>query len=72
MSAIRRFLPTDMKFDVVTIFPRMVEAGLADGVVSRGIERGLLDVHRPRSAWLYDRIGIVASTMCPTAADRGW
>ena len=33
-----------MKFDIVTIFPRMVEAGLADGVVSRGIERGLVDV----------------------------
>jgi tRNA (guanine37-N1)-methyltransferase len=33
-----------VKFDVVTIFPRMVEAGLAEGVVSRGIERGLLDV----------------------------
>ena len=33
-----------MKFDIVTIFPRMVEAGLAEGVVSRGIERGLLDV----------------------------
>jgi len=33
-----------MKFDIVTIFPRMVEAGLAEGVLSRGIERGLLDV----------------------------
>jgi tRNA (guanine37-N1)-methyltransferase len=33
-----------MKFDFVTIFPRMVEAGLAEGVVSRGIERGILDV----------------------------
>jgi len=33
-----------MKFDIVTIFPRMVQAGLAEGVVSRGIERGLLDV----------------------------
>jgi len=33
-----------MKFDVVTIFPRMVEAGLAEGVVSRGIERKVLDV----------------------------
>ena len=32
-----------MKFDIVTIFPRMVEAGLAEGVVSRGIERGVLD-----------------------------
>jgi len=33
-----------VKFDIVTIFPRMVEATLADGVVARGIERGLLDV----------------------------
>ncbi len=33
-----------MKFDIVTIFPRMVHAGLSEGVVARGIERGLLDV----------------------------
>ena len=33
-----------MKFDIVTIFPRMVEAALAEGVISRGIERGLLDI----------------------------
>lgn len=33
-----------MKFDIVTIFPRMIEAGLAEGVVSRGIERGLVDL----------------------------
>jgi tRNA (guanine37-N1)-methyltransferase len=33
-----------MKFDIVTIFPRMVEAGLAEGVISRGIERGILDI----------------------------
>ena len=33
-----------MKFDIVTIFPQMVEAGLAEGVVSRGIARGLVDV----------------------------
>ena len=33
-----------MRFDFVTIFPRMVEAGLAEGVVSRGIEKGILDV----------------------------
>jgi tRNA (guanine37-N1)-methyltransferase len=33
-----------MRFDIVTIFPRMVEAGLAEGVVSRGIERGLVKV----------------------------
>jgi tRNA (guanine37-N1)-methyltransferase len=33
-----------VKFDIVTIFPRMIDAGLAEGVVSRGIQRGLLDV----------------------------
>src|SRR5687767_3197084 len=33
-----------MKFDIVTIFPKMIDAGLAEGVVSRGIGRGLLDV----------------------------
>ncbi|HEY6359496.1 MAG TPA: tRNA (guanosine(37)-N1)-methyltransferase TrmD [Vicinamibacterales bacterium] len=33
-----------MKFDIVTIFPRMVQAALAEGVVSRGIQSGLLDV----------------------------
>ena len=33
-----------MKFDIVTIFPRMIEAGLAEGVVSRGIAKGVLDV----------------------------
>jgi tRNA (guanine37-N1)-methyltransferase len=33
-----------MKFDVVTIFPGTIAAGLAEGVVSRGIERGLLDI----------------------------
>jgi tRNA (guanine37-N1)-methyltransferase len=33
-----------MKFDIVTIFPRMVEAALAEGVVSRGIARGILDI----------------------------
>lgn len=33
-----------MKIDVVTIFPRMVEAGLAEGVIGRARERGVLDV----------------------------
>jgi tRNA (guanine37-N1)-methyltransferase len=37
-------LVEDMKFDIVTIFPRMVEAGLAEGVLRRGIEAGVLDV----------------------------
>jgi tRNA (guanine37-N1)-methyltransferase len=33
-----------MRFDIVTIFPRMIEAGLAEGIISRGIAGGLLDV----------------------------
>jgi tRNA (guanine37-N1)-methyltransferase len=33
-----------VKFDVVTIFPRMIEAGLAEGVVGRARDRGVLDV----------------------------
>ncbi len=33
-----------MKIDIVTIFPRMVDAGLAEGVIGRGRERGLLDI----------------------------
>ena len=37
-------LSPEMTFDIVTIFPRMVESGLAEGVVARGIERGLVTV----------------------------
>jgi tRNA (guanine37-N1)-methyltransferase len=33
-----------MKLDVITIFPRMVEAGLAEGVVGRALTAGLLDI----------------------------
>jgi tRNA (guanine37-N1)-methyltransferase len=33
-----------MKFDVITIFPGMVAAGLKEGVVGRAVERGVLDV----------------------------
>jgi tRNA (guanine37-N1)-methyltransferase len=33
-----------MKIDIVTIFPRMVEAGLTEGVVGRARERGVLDI----------------------------
>lgn len=33
-----------LKIDIVTIFPRMVEAPLAEGVVGRAMGRGLLDV----------------------------
>jgi tRNA (guanine37-N1)-methyltransferase len=33
-----------VRFDIVTIFPRMIEAGLAEGVVARGRQQGLLDI----------------------------
>lgn len=33
-----------MKIDVITIFPRMIEAGLAEGVVGRAKAAGVLDV----------------------------
>jgi tRNA (guanine37-N1)-methyltransferase len=45
-----------MRFDIVTIFPAMIEAGIGEGVVSRGVERGLVDVavHDLRR-WTTDR-----------------
>ena len=33
-----------MKIDIVTIFPKMVEAPLAEGIVARAIARGAVDV----------------------------
>ena len=33
-----------MKIDVITIFPRMVEAGLGEGIVGRARTAGLLDI----------------------------
>src|SRR5215212_4822644 len=33
-----------MRFDIVTIFPAMVEQALGAGIVGRAIERGTLDV----------------------------
>jgi tRNA (guanine37-N1)-methyltransferase len=33
-----------VKFDIVTIFPRMIGAFLADGVIARAAESGILDV----------------------------
>jgi tRNA (guanine37-N1)-methyltransferase len=33
-----------MKLDIVTIFPKMVEGPLAEGIVGRAIARGVLDV----------------------------
>ncbi|MCU0241013.1 MAG: tRNA (guanosine(37)-N1)-methyltransferase TrmD [Vicinamibacteria bacterium] len=33
-----------MRFDVVTIFPRMIEAPLAEGIVHRAVARGLVEI----------------------------
>ena len=33
-----------MRFDIVTIFPAMIEQGLSCGILGRAIERGTLDV----------------------------
>jgi tRNA (guanine37-N1)-methyltransferase len=33
-----------MKFDIATIFPTMIDAGLAEGVVGRGIASGVIDL----------------------------
>ena len=34
-----------MRIDVVTIFPRMVEGPLSDGIVQRAREKGLVELH---------------------------
>jgi len=33
-----------LQFDIVTIFPRMIEAALTEGIVARALQRGLLRV----------------------------
>ena len=45
-----------MRFDIVTIFPRMIEAALADGILAKAIQRGLIAVHaRDLRAFTEDR-----------------
>ena len=44
-----------MKFDIVTIFPRMFDQPLAEGVVARGVEAGVIDLAAPRPQGLHDR-----------------
>ena len=34
-----------MRFDVVTIFPRMFDGPLGEGIVRRAIDAGLVDVN---------------------------
>ncbi|MDE3156696.1 MAG: tRNA (guanosine(37)-N1)-methyltransferase TrmD [Acidobacteriota bacterium] len=33
-----------MKFDIITIFPRMVEGPLGEGIIRRAMDRGVLDI----------------------------
>ncbi len=61
-----------MRFDIVTIFPAMVEQALAAGVVGRAIERGTLDGRRCTTCATSRPIGIASWTMCRTAAGRAW
>ena len=44
MPAIPKRYVQIVKIDIVTIFPRMVQAPLAEGIVGRAIERGAIDV----------------------------
>ena len=44
-----------MKIDVITIFPKMVEAGLAEGVSAALEDRGDSGHRRPQPARLHDR-----------------
>ena len=60
-----------MRFDIVTIFPAMVEQALAAGIVGRAIERGVLTSRCTICAT--SRATVIASwTICRTAADREW
>ena len=49
-----------MKFDIVTIFPAMIEQPLAAGIIGRAIERGTLDVKvRDLRDFTHDRHRVV-------------
>ena len=61
----------DDDVDIVTIFPAMVEAALAEGVVGRAREAGLVDV-RVHDLRDFTTTGTGRSTTCRTAAGRGW
>ena len=61
-----------MTFDIVTIFPAMVEQALAAGVVGRAIERGTLAVTVHDLRVLTRPTGIMSSTTCRTAVGRAW
>ena len=60
-----------MKFDIVTIFPKMVEGPLAEGIVSRGIASGLLDV-KVHDLRAFTTDGTGSSTICRSGAVPEW
>ena len=37
-------MSTKLRIDFVTIFPRMIEPLLAEGVISRGVKQGIIDI----------------------------
>lgn len=52
-----------MKFDIVTIFPRMIDASLEEGVVARAVSSGRLDVRAwDLRAFTTDRHRVVDDT----------
>ena len=57
-----------MRFDVVTIFPAMVQQALGAGIVGRAIERKTLNVVVGTSP----PTSTVSWTTCRMAAVRGW
>lgn len=38
--------PTKMKFQVITLFPELIEAGVSSGVLGQAVKKGLLSVER--------------------------
>jgi len=60
-----------MRFDIVTIFPRMIEAALTEGILARAIQRNVLTV-RARDFASSPRTGIARSTTFRMAAGRAW
>ena len=60
-----------MKFDIVTIFPRMFDGPTREGILGRAIERGLLDL-KVTTCGTSPTIATARSTTWRTAAGRAW
>ena len=62
-----------MRFDIVTIFPRMIEAALAEGIRRKGDTAARYCCASARAIFVSSpTIGIEPWTTCPTAAGRAW